>query len=183
LQLLIHSDMKNLLFTGAALLFLAASCSNNKTEQSTSAQQQNNIDSNTASGVVTVPSFSLQDVNGNVINLQSLRGKKLFVNIWASWCPPCKRELPSIEKLYKSVDTSRSRFLLVSFDDKFESAMKYISSKKINLPIYYPTENPPALFQVQGIPATFIFNENGDLVKRVDGGENYDTKEYKDLFH
>jgi thiol-disulfide isomerase/thioredoxin len=174
--------MKNVLVTGMALMVLVASCSNNKTEQSTPSQQQNNVDNNFASAAVTVPSFSLQDVNGKVINLQSLRGKKLFVNIWASWCPPCKRELPSIEKLYRSVDTSKARFLLVSFDDKFEAAMKYMSSRKINLPIYYPTENPPALFQVQGIPATFIFNENGDLVKRVDGGENYDTKEYKALF-
>jgi thiol-disulfide isomerase/thioredoxin len=174
--------MKNVLVTGMALMVLVASCSNSKTEQSTPAQQQNNVDNNFASAAVTVPSFSLKDVNGNVINLQSLRGKKLFVNIWASWCPPCKRELPSIEKLYRSVDTSKVRFLLVSFDDKFEAAMKYMSARKINLPIYYPTENPPALFQVQGIPATFIFNQNGDLVKRVDGGENYDTKEYKALF-
>ena len=174
--------MKNVLVTGMALMVLVASCSNRKTEQSTPAQQQNNVDNNFASAAVTVPSFSLKDVNGNVINLQSLRGKKLFVNIWASWCPPCKRELPSIEKLYRSVDTSKVRFLLVSFDDRFEAAMKYMSARKINLPIYYPTENPPALFQVQGIPATFIFNQNGDLVKRVDGGENYDTKEYKALF-
>jgi thiol-disulfide isomerase/thioredoxin len=174
--------MKNVLVAGVALLFLATSCSNNKTEETTSAQQQNNIDSNTATAAETLPSFSLQDINGNLVNLQSLRGKKLFVNIWASWCPPCKRELPSIEKLYQSVDTTKTRFLLVSFDDKFESAMKYISSKRINLPIYHPTENPPALFQVQGIPATFIFNENGDLVKRIDGGENYNTKEYRQLF-
>ena len=174
--------MRNKLFTAIVVLLTGASCSNNKTQQSTSAQQQNNVDSNAASAEVFVPSFSLKDVNGKVVNLQSFRGKKLFVNLWASWCPPCKREIPSIEKLYQSVDTNKTKFLLVSFDDKFEPAMKYISSKKITLPIYYPMENPPALFQVQGIPATFIFNENGELVKRVDGGENYDTKEYKNLF-
>lgn len=70
---------------------------------------------------------------------------------------------------------------MISFDDRFESAKKYVSSKDIKLPIYYPAENPPALFNVQGIPATFIFNENGDLIKRIDGSEDYDTKEYKTL--
>jgi thiol-disulfide isomerase/thioredoxin len=174
--------MINKLLSAIVCLVMAASCSNNNAAESTSAQQQTDVDNNTATAAIQVPSFSVKDVNGNVVNLQSLKGKKLFVNLWASWCPPCKRELPSIEKLYQSVDTSKTRFILVSFDDKFEAALKYVSSKKISLPIYYPTENPPALFQVQGIPATFIFNENGELVKRIDGGENYDSKEYKALF-
>ncbi|MGZ3847086.1 MAG: hypothetical protein ACXVBH_13580, partial [Flavisolibacter sp.] len=60
---------------------------------------------------------------------------------------------------------------------------KYISSRRIGLPVYYPMENPPGIFQVQAIPATFIFNEKGDLVKRIDGGENYDTREYRNLFN
>lgn len=162
---------------------LFTSCSNNQKEESRAAdkEQQNATDSNTATATVVLPSFSVQDVNGNVVNLQSLKGKKLFVNLWASWCPPCKREIPSIEKLSKSVDNSKVQFLMISFDDRFESAKKYVSSKDIKLPIYYPAENPPALFNVQGIPATFIFNENGDLIKRIDGSEDYDTKEYKTL--
>jgi thiol-disulfide isomerase/thioredoxin len=142
--------------------------------------QQNSIDSNTAA-VTSLPSFSVQDIEGNIVNLQALKGKKVFVNLWASWCPPCKREMPSIEKLYQSIDNEKVKFILISFDDQFDNAKKYVLSKKLKLPIYYPTENPPALFNVQGIPATFIFNENGELLKRIDGSENYDTREYKTL--
>jgi thiol-disulfide isomerase/thioredoxin len=176
--------MKGKLFiSGLLVLFVITSCTNNQKEDSgVDNEQQNSVtDSNTASAIVLLPSFSVQDVNGTVVNLQSFKGKKLFVNLWASWCPPCKREMPSIEKLYRSVDSSRVKFLLVSFDDQFEVAKKYVSSKKLHLPIYYPVENPPALFSVQGIPATFIFNENGELIKRVDGSEDYNTKEYKTL--
>ena len=144
-------------------------------------QQQTNVDSNAASALTLVPSFSVQNATGSIINLQSFKGKKLFVNLWASWCPPCKREMPSIEKLYKSLDTARVEFLLISLDDQFELARKYVSSQKLKLPIYYPAERLPLLFQVQGIPATFIFDESGEMIKRVDGGENYDTKEYKTL--
>jgi len=168
-----------------AVIFFAfafSSCSNDQKQQNNTVieEQQNATDSNAASAM-SLPSFSVQDIDGNIVNLQSLKGKKVFVNLWASWCPPCKREIPSIEKLYNAVDNNKVQFLLISFDDQFEHAKKYVSSKKIKLPIYYPVENPPALFNVQGIPATFIFNEKGELIKRVDGSENYDTKEYKTL--
>jgi len=165
------------------LLLVVAACANNQKENSnlTDAEQHTNIDSNAASSLTLLPSFSVQDASGIITNLQSFRGKKLFVNLWASWCSPCKREMPSIEKLYKSLDTAKVKFLLISLDDHFELAKKYTSSQKLKLPIYYPAEKLPLLFQVQGIPATFIFDETGQLIKRVDGGENYDTKEYKTL--
>jgi thiol-disulfide isomerase/thioredoxin len=171
----------------ATLVFtlVIASCTNSNTEENKVAsteQQQNTVDSNTAAGSEMLPSFSVQDINGKVVDLQSLKGKKLFVNLWASWCPPCKREMPSIEKLYSTVDTNKVKFLLVSFDDNFEKAKKYVSSKKLKLPIYYPVQNPPALFNVDGIPATFIFDESGELIKRIEGSEDYDTPEYKTLF-
>lgn len=174
----------NLVILSAIFLIVISSCSNNQKQESENAnneQAQNSTDNNMASATVLLPSFSVQDINGKIVNLQSLKGKKLFVNLWASWCPPCKREMPSIEKLYKSIDSNKVKFLLVSFDDQFELAKKYVSSKKLRLPIYYPAENPPALFNVQGIPATFIFNEKGELVKQIEGSENYDTKEYKTL--
>lgn len=174
---------RKLIITSIAFALVFASCSNNQKEQNniTANDQQSSTDSNMASANVLVPSFSIKDINGNIVNLQTLKGKKLFVNLWASWCGPCKREIPSIEKLSQSIDNSKVQFLLISLDDNFEFAKKYFSSKGYKLPIYYPTETPPALFNVQGIPATFIFNENGELIKRIDGSENYDTKEYKVL--
>lgn len=128
-----------------------------------------------------LPAFTMQDVSGNVVTLQNLKGKKLFVNLWASWCPPCKREMPSIEKLYQSADTSKAAFVLLSLDDDFEKAKKYVTSAKLQLPVYYPAENLPSLFNVQSIPTTFIFDENGKLVKRIDGSENYNTDEYRNI--
>jgi thiol-disulfide isomerase/thioredoxin len=173
-----------IIITWALFVFVLTSCSNNQKEENSSAaeeQQRNSTDSNMATAAVQLPSFSIQDVNGSIVNMQSLKGKKVFVNLWASWCPPCKREMPSIEKLYHAVDSNKVKFVLISFDDQFELAKKYVTSKKLKLPIYYPTENPPALFNVQGIPATFIFNEKGELIKQIEGMENYDSKEYRTL--
>lgn len=177
--------MKRKIFIAFILFaFALASCTNSQNEKKSTTgteQQQNSTDNNMATAAVQLPSFSIQDVNGAIVNMQSLKGKKVFVNLWASWCPPCKREMPSIEKLYHAVDSNKVKFVLISFDDQFELAKKYIASKKSKLPIYYPTENPPALFNVQGIPATFIFNEKGELIKQIEGMENYDSKEYRTL--
>lgn len=129
-----------------------------------------------------LPSFNMRNANGSTVNLNSFQGKKLMVNIWASWCPPCKREMPSIEKLYKSVDTSKVAFVLLSLDDSFDEALRYVSSRKLNLPVYYPAENLPVMFNVQSIPNTFIFNETGKLVKHVEGADDFNTASYKELF-
>lgn len=168
----------------AAIAIFVLSCNDSKIESANEGSNpviEKSESSNAAISYTSLPAFRILDVNGTEVQLQDLKGKKVFVNLWASWCPPCKREMPSIEKLYQSVDTNKVQFILLALDDKFEKSKKYVTGKKLNLPIYYPAEDLPALFNVQGIPATFIFSENGELVKRVDGMDDYDTKVYRDL--
>lgn len=183
-------NMNQFLFLAATALGLVLTgCSDegSKEESGTATQQQMSTDSNAAAAPpvnemeVALPSFAVQDVDGNTVNLQSLKGKKVFVNLWASWCPPCRREMPSIEKLAKSVDKNKVAFVLLSLDDNFEKAKAFTTRQRLSLPIYYPAENLPALFQVQGIPTTFIFNETGTLITRIDGGDDYDTEVYRKL--
>lgn len=130
-----------------------------------------------------LPSFRLYDANNEVTDLRTFKGRKVFVNIWASWCPPCRREMPSIEKLYQSADTGKVAFVLISFDNRFETAKRFVSGKNWHFPIYYPAGILPDLFNVRGIPVTFIFDENGELVQQIEGGEDYNTKEYKALLN
>jgi thiol-disulfide isomerase/thioredoxin len=176
--------MKNSIIIGAALVMTSLlACSNYKQEDTASTMQQQ-ADSNAAASPSlqpSLPTFAVESIHGNSVNLESFKGKKVFVNLWASWCPPCKREMPSIEKLYQSVDTNKVAFVMISLDDQFEKAKAYIRSAKLQLPVYYPEENLPDLFNVEGIPSTFIFNEAGQLIKRIDGGDFYDTDEYRAL--
>ncbi len=129
-----------------------------------------------------LPAFAMKDLQGNDVNLQSLKGKKVMVNLWASWCPPCRAEMPSIEKLYASVDKEKVAFVLLSFDNDPEAARKFKQSNQLTPPVYFPSEKPPAMFNTDGIPATFIFNETGELIKKNYGAEDYDTDEYRQLF-
>jgi thiol-disulfide isomerase/thioredoxin len=127
----------------------------------------------------TLPSFQLTSVAGKTINLADLKGKKVFVNLWATWCPPCRAEIPFIEKLSKK--TSNVVYVMLSLDQSFALAKAYVEANKMSLPVYYPAGNLPDMFNTEGIPATFIFNENGELIKANMGAENYDTQEYVDL--
>jgi thiol-disulfide isomerase/thioredoxin len=176
-----------ILISAAILMASLVACSNEKqTEPASVTPVENQTVSNSyaaaAPGTLSaLPAFTMVDVNGNLVNLESLKGKKLFVNLWASWCPPCRREMPSIERLYQTVDTSKVAFVLLSLDDQFEKGKRYMASKKFELPLYYPAKNLPVLFSVEGIPATFIFNEQGELIKRVDGSDDYNTAMYKKL--
>jgi thiol-disulfide isomerase/thioredoxin len=130
----------------------------------------------------TLPHFMVQDVSGNTVDLQQFKGKKVFVNLWATWCPPCRAEMPSIEKLYQAADKEKTQFVMLSLDNNFESARKYVQDKKLDLPIFYPAADLPPLFTVNGIPTTFIFNEDGKLIAKREGSENYDTPSYRKLF-
>ena len=144
--------------------------------------EQSNTENNTASAVKAVlPEFELLDVNGTPVNLKNFKGKKLFVNLWASWCPPCRAEMPSIEKLYKSSDSHKVAFVMVSLDDNFEKAKKYVSKKKLKLPIYYPQRSLPGMFNVQSIPASFIFDESGNLIQAIEGSADYNTSQFRDM--
>ncbi len=128
----------------------------------------------------SLPDFMIKDVNGKTINLNKFKGKKVFVNLWATWCGPCRREMPSIENLYKKVN-GKAEFVMLSLDDEFGKAINYGKTSRFTLPMYYPAANLPQLFSVDGIPATFIFDEKGNLIKRLEGSMNYDTEEFLKL--
>jgi thiol-disulfide isomerase/thioredoxin len=166
------------------LAFGILSCNNAKEKTAedistaTKTETVTSTDSNTAK---QLPLFKLIHHSGKEVDLTGFQGKKIFLNLWASWCPPCRREMPSIQKLFNSVDTSKVAFIMLALDDDFEKSKKYFSSQKLDMPLYYPGEAPPAMFNVPGIPTTFIFNEQGQLIDKIEGGDDYDRDKYRKM--
>lgn len=128
-----------------------------------------------------IPAFMMVDEAGSRLDLSTFKGKKLFLNLWATWCPPCRAEMPSIQQLYNTTDRQTSVFVMLSLDEDFQSAKFYRSQENFSFPIYAPAQNLPDLLNVRGIPATFIFDENGKLIHQKEGTANYDTDEYREL--
>ena len=182
--------IKTILQTSLFLAIGFFAC-NNSSEVKVTENQDNSVPvSDSQKAVVStdahsakqLPNFLMVNQEGGQTDLTSFQGKKVFVNLWASWCPPCRREMPSIQKLYHSVDTSKVAFIMLGLDDTFEKSKNYMTSQKLDMPFYYPAQNMPEMFNVPSIPTTFIFNEQGQLIDKIVGGDDYDTDKYRKLF-
>jgi thiol-disulfide isomerase/thioredoxin len=124
-------------------------------------------------------SMKLIDSEGREFDMESLRGKVIFLNIWASWCPPCLAEMPGINNLYNQMDKNKVAFIMLSVDDDFAKALKLRKKKGYDFEIYQAPAVLPRLYYSQSIPTTYIVNSQGELVLKHDGMGDFDTKEFK----
>jgi thiol-disulfide isomerase/thioredoxin len=127
--------------------------------------------------------FVLRDMQGNKVNASKFKGKVIFLNLWATWCGPCRAEMASIEKLYTSVNKNNIEFIMLSLDrpGAEQNVKNYIASKQFSFPVFVPFESLPQQLNVPAIPTTFIIDKNGKIVAKEVGAMDYNTKEYKQL--
>ncbi|MDQ2794043.1 MAG: TlpA family protein disulfide reductase [Bacteroidota bacterium] len=123
--------------------------------------------------------LALTTPDGRPVSLSDLRGKAVFVNLWASWCPPCRAEMPGIEALYQKVDKSKVAFVLLSLDENPAKARKFFERQGYTFPLYFRTGELPAPFDSNTIPSTIILGPDGQLAARHDGMADYDTPDFK----
>lgn len=123
--------------------------------------------------------LTLLDQQGLEVSLSSLKGKVVFVNLWASWCPPCVAEMPGIHALYKKLDPKKVAFVMISLDENPAKAQSLLKRKGYTFPVYFPTDNLPAPFDSNSIPSTVILGPDGQVAARHDGMADYDTPEFK----
>lgn len=134
-----------------------------------------------ASSTATTPAdfnLALMDENGNTLSLADFKGKPIFLNMWASWCPPCIAEMPNINKLYKEMGNDVA-FVMVSLDDDFETAKAFNTRKGFDLPIYTLQSNRPLMYQSSTVPTTYVISADGDLMLTHKGMSNYNTSKFK----
>jgi len=120
-------------------------------------------------------SGELIDLNDKPVDFSSFEGKVVFVNNWASWCPPCIVEMPSIEELKGKLKGEDVVFVMVSFDQEKEKATEFIKRKGFDFDVYFPGPNYP--YMTSSIPATFILDKNGKTVSEQVGMADYSGDE------
>ena len=125
--------------------------------------------------------FAVKDLDGNKLDMKALKGKVIFLNLWATWCGPCRVEMPSIQKLYHSVDKDKVAFVMLSLDQEGQQRKiaQFISEKDFTFPVYQPATPLPKLLRVNTIPTTFIISPDGKVKSRKVGMANYDTEEMR----
>lgn len=153
-----------LLLGGAAFLFFDATRSSNIVNES------------------KAPAFKVKDaVNGKELSSFDLKNKIIFVNFWASWCQPCKEEMPSIEALYREM-MGKEDFVMITvlYKDSPKNGIEYMKSNGYTFPIYVdPGGSSARNYGVTGVPETYIVDKKGVLVRRVIGGADWNSPDEK----
>jgi len=109
--------------------------------------------------------FTLTDLQGKSWTLKDLKGKVVLVNFWATWCPPCQKEMPDLEALYNRYKDRGFVILAISEDEETNKVAPFIAERKITYPILLdPGQKVNKLFQVEGIPKSFVYGREGKLV-------------------
>lgn len=115
----------------------------------------------------------LKDNQGNEIALSSLKGKWVYINYWASWCPTCLDEIPEFNRFYKANKKQEFALYAVNFDGLSEAKQNALSRRfKISYPsLLRDPSDALHLGDIRGIPVTFVINPQGELVKTLYGGQ------------
>ncbi|WP_455169037.1 TlpA family protein disulfide reductase [Aegicerativicinus sediminis] len=144
---------------------------------------EESVDADTSNEAPIKVNYNLKliDDKGNITSLGNFREKVIFLNLWATWCPPCLAEMPNIAKLHEEVK-DEVVFVMLSLDQDFNKAIDFNNRKGFNLPIYTPGSALPQQFQSSStIPTTYVIDANGNLVLTHKGMANYSTEEFKEF--
>jgi thiol-disulfide isomerase/thioredoxin len=142
----------------------------------------------TKEGIQNQPAatFLFTDDTGKTMSTADLKGKVVFINFWATWCPPCQAEMPSINALYKKFEKDdRFVFIFINEDDDKEKAKNYLEKNQYTLPLYSRSGMVPNEIFSGSLPTTIVLNKEGKMLLKHEGMADYDTdafmQQLKDL--
>ncbi len=119
---------------------------------------------------------SFVNSQGETVKVTDLRGKVVFINFWATWCPPCRAEMPSINVLYDNYkDNSNIVFLIVEIEGDKAKAEAFVKEQKLTLPISFPNSDIPKEWLSESIPSTVILDKEGRVATRHEDMADYSS--------
>ena len=133
---------------------------------------------------VKAPGFQLPDMDEKIHSLDDYRGKVIMINFWATWCPPCRQEMPSLEAIYQDLKDDGFVVIAVNQWESPELVFPYIGQLSVfpTFPIVFDHDGKLSqAYDVKGLPTTFIINKQGNIVYRAIGGRDFNHPEVKKL--
>ncbi|RCW50635.1 MULTISPECIES: TlpA family protein disulfide reductase [Halanaerobium] len=120
------------------------------------------------------PDFELKNINDKKVSLSDFRGQKVFLNFWASWCPPCREEMPDIQKLHENYG-EEVIILAVNVGENKSTAANFMMKNGLSFSVLLDTDKSTAQnYLVRGIPTSYFLNEDGIIKNKVVGAVSYE---------
>lgn len=129
---------------------------------------------------VDVEQLKLTDLEGSPVSTNELIGRTLFINVWATWCPPCLAEMPDIANLYQSIGQEVA-FIMISVDKNQDKARAWVNKKQYPVPVYFVNGKLPEDLLYEAIPTTWVVNSNGIIRYQHSGMAKYHTPEFREF--
>jgi len=131
-----------------------------------------------------IPPMIFRSENGEIINTAERNGKIYFINFWATWCPPCRAEMPSINTLASKItNKDKVEFIMVDVDAKLKESVGYMKKNSFNLKVYTIESGIPENIFGGSLPTTAIIGPDGTLVFHQIGMANYNNKKMVDFLN
>jgi len=132
---------------------------------------------------LVAPDFTLKDLQGSQVTIKDFRGKVIFLNFWATWCPPCRREMPSMERLYKQLKDRGLVILAVDMQESEKLVKAFMSDFSLSFPALLDRNGDISfLYGIRGLPSTYIIDREGQIVGKAVGPRDWSSQESIQLF-
>nr|AGS52624.1 redoxin domain protein [uncultured bacterium contig00043] len=127
---------------------------------------------------VAITDFTLPYLDGTNFTLSKMSGKAVFLNFWATWCPPCRAEMPSMESLYQKLKSKGFEMIAVNLRESKEDVSSFMSKNKLSFPSLLDARGSTgARYNVRAIPTTYIIDKRGVIISRIEGSRDWDKAE------
>lgn len=123
--------------------------------------------------------WKLSNMDGKVTDFEDVKGKVILVNFWATWCPPCVAEMPSLQDLYDDYN-DKVEFVFVAHDEK-EKVLQFLNRKAYTFPVYFEQSTAPDFLSATSIPTTYIIDSNGKIIVKKTGAANWNSETIRRL--
>ena len=128
--------------------------------------------------------FTLKTLGGKDASLSDYQGKIVFLNFWATWCPPCREEVPSMENLYQKFKDQDFAILAIDLRESQETVEKFVQENGLNFTVLLdPKGKIGSAYMVANIPTTYLLDKKGEIIGKIIGGRDWDSEDSFNLFN